>query len=487
MMEQFFETLFGTKPPNDFILAWEKHNGLSSWFCDINEAADYIREHSSHDIYVGCGTSRQNMGPKKRCRADLIAGIPGLWLDLDMKDPAHKQANLPATEEEVQAILSCFPLKPTIDIHSGHGRQFWWALSEFWSFESTEERLKAASLMQRFNVMFRNHAKSLGFALDMTFDLARILRIPGTTNYKGVPAMPVLLLDCKEARYHVNKIEEIVPEISLPAILSPKQAAKAQGTHFVLDPLADPPGGKFFALEEAEPLFKASWEMKRRFAAGKGSASEYDLSLATFAFRAGWSWQEVVDLLMKFRRNHNLKPKTVIDGDPSSPIREDYYVTTLTKAQNSAINTKVYENIVNQINNVGDTQALAPDKQRDVMRANLTELFGFPCDRIIMQMTIPPVVRIETPKGSVNIGPVKNLLDQKVLRGFLGEIPEKLLYQPAKRWQEVSLALLDVMEQEYMGEDSTPVGIVTSWLQQYLKHRRISYDPAEAERNRHHM
>ena len=58
-METFFETLFGGKPPGDFILTWEKHNGLSSWFLDMGEAVEYIHDHAGHDIYVGCGTSQQ--------------------------------------------------------------------------------------------------------------------------------------------------------------------------------------------------------------------------------------------------------------------------------------------------------------------------------------------------------------------------------------------------------------------------------------------
>ena len=334
-METFFETLFGGKPPGDFILTWEKHNGLSSWFLDMGEAVEYIRDHAGHDIYVGCGSSPQNWGPKKRCRADLIAGIPGFWLDLDMKHPAHKQGNLPETEEDVQKILSCFPMRPTIDIHSGHGRQFWWALSEFWTFDSVDERMRAANLMQRFNVMFRNHAKSMGFALDMTFDLARIMRIPGTTNYKSIP-VPVKLLSCSDVRYHIDDIEMAVPEMVLPPILVPSKVATALGERFVLDPKADPPATKLYALGEAEPLFKASWEMKRKFPSGKESGSEYDLSLAAFALQADWSWQETVNLLIAFRRTNGLKPKTVIEGDPGTPLRGRYYSRTLAMAQRGA-------------------------------------------------------------------------------------------------------------------------------------------------------
>jgi hypothetical protein len=80
-------------------------------------------------------------------------------------------------------------------------------------------------------------------------------------------------------------------------------------------------------------LFKASWEMKRKFSSGKESGSEYDLSLAAFALQAEWSWQETVNLLIAFRRTNGLKPKTVIEGDPTAPLRGGYYSRTLSMAQ----------------------------------------------------------------------------------------------------------------------------------------------------------
>jgi hypothetical protein len=91
-----------------------------------------------------------------------------------------------------------------------------------------------------------------------------------------------------------------------------------------------------YALTEAEPLFKASWEMKRKFPSGKDSGSEYDMSLAAFALQADWSWQETVNLLIAFRRANGLKPTTVIDGDPGTPLRKGYYSRTRSMAQREA-------------------------------------------------------------------------------------------------------------------------------------------------------
>jgi hypothetical protein len=96
-----------------------------------------------------------------------------------------------------------------------------------------------------------------------------------------------------------------------------------------------PPGSKFYALTEAEPLFKASWEMKRKFPSSKDSGSEYDLSLAVFALQANWSWQETVNLLIAFRREW----AEAEDGDQGrsrNAVAGGYYSRTLSMAQKGA-------------------------------------------------------------------------------------------------------------------------------------------------------
>lgn len=52
----------------------------------------------------------------------------------------------------------------------------------------------------------------MGFALDMTFDLAMIMRISGTTNYKSIH-VPVKMLSCSDARYNIDDIEMAVPKL----------------------------------------------------------------------------------------------------------------------------------------------------------------------------------------------------------------------------------------------------------------------------------
>ncbi len=101
------------------------------------------------------------------------------------------------------------------------------------------------------------------------------------------------------------------------------------GLTLILTPDAEPPKEKFEALMEIEK-FRLTWLAQRtepEFQKADGSPdwSSYDLSLATQAFKKGLSDQEVVNLLIKFRRQHN--------ANPQKAQRPDYITRTLQKAK----------------------------------------------------------------------------------------------------------------------------------------------------------
>jgi hypothetical protein len=88
---------------------------------------------------------------------------------------------------------------------------------------------------------------------------------------------------------------------------------------------AEPPAEKFELLAMIEPRFERSYRRRRPDLLDQ-SDSSCDYSLALFAFAAGWTCQEVADLLIAGRREH---------GDISKPgkaLRRDYTERTLLRA-----------------------------------------------------------------------------------------------------------------------------------------------------------
>ena len=90
----------------------------------------------------------------------------------------------------------------------------------------------------------------------------------------------------------------------------------------VLNPEAELPHLQMETLLKLNPQFRSTWEMERSDLEDS-SPRGYDMALANCGVAAGWRDQMVVDLMMAFRRRHNLTPK----------LQANYYLRTLEKAK----------------------------------------------------------------------------------------------------------------------------------------------------------
>ena len=102
---EFLETVWGGKPDEHYILIWTLADKRSAWFRDIDNAARYCAE-CSGDTYMGVGLSATERGASVRCPANEIAGIAGLWADIDYQDgEAHQGENIPPNIEAAQQVI----------------------------------------------------------------------------------------------------------------------------------------------------------------------------------------------------------------------------------------------------------------------------------------------------------------------------------------------------------------------------------------------
>jgi hypothetical protein len=470
--KQFLDIIFEHKPPPLFTLIWQKKPDIkvSTWHQIMLTALDVIKTAQDHDVYVGCGVARNNLGPHRRAKMSEIVGIPGLWLDIDLFDPdAHKKHNLPADIETATDLVSTFPLLPTITIHSGHGLQYWWIFDEFYSFGRASENAVAATLLHDFTWSMRAYARQRGFEIDMTFDLSRVFRIPGTNNCKTNKPVPVRIFEMTGKKYAldlvrrcVEDLKQLAPKVegddsrnAAPVSMSIGVQEASENALFLMDSEAEPPALKFSMLLEVEPRFKASWDLKRQEFKDQ-SPSSYDYSLATFALQSGWTWQETVNLLIAFRRTRNLPQK----------LRYDYYYRTLAKASET-INKSLAEERIDEIltDIVVDTKAnpvthnqKAAERSPDLLNG-ISEIFGVRITRIVRYKTDPPEYRLETPQGNVALGPIQNLIEQNLLRRKIADATKHFIPPIKKdRWAPIAQALLNASIDEDIGEEATDTG-----------------------------
>jgi hypothetical protein len=116
---------------------------------------------------------------------DLARALNAIWLDLDVKE--GKYASLEEAVDDVQRFIDKYNVpRPNALVASGNGLHVYWIAVESMT---VEEWRPYASGLKALAIEF-----GLKADFGVTTDSARILRVPGTFNYKTDPPRPVRLL-----------------------------------------------------------------------------------------------------------------------------------------------------------------------------------------------------------------------------------------------------------------------------------------------------
>jgi hypothetical protein len=217
--------------------------------------------------------------------------------------------------------LERLPLLPSAIIFSGNG------LHVYWLFDAPVTAQTHQPLVDKWQQLIKDNlideATGKKFDLDTTQDVARVLRIPGTTNSKGGKDVKIITLDDSK-RYRLATIDAVLQDIEI----APIPASDKKAVSIVLDPECTEPA--CIGQLRKSPRFRETWEHKRDDLRDQ-SLSAYDLSLASLAARKKCSDQEICDLLVVHRRQN---------GDDEKLHRLDYFQNTIAKARASLAESK---------------------------------------------------------------------------------------------------------------------------------------------------
>ena len=125
--QQFLEAIWQYKPDDYYFLIWSKREDVkrSYWCREIADASSAAEAGKHADLYVGCSLSAVARGVDQRVGNDNAAGIPGLWVDIDILSEAHQAKALPPTADLALEILPD-GVPPTLLVRSGNGLHAWW-------------------------------------------------------------------------------------------------------------------------------------------------------------------------------------------------------------------------------------------------------------------------------------------------------------------------------------------------------------------------
>jgi len=220
---QFLQTLHGpffSKSPGQAFLELRfkrEGEGIKRRFYPGIEPLlkDMARVSPDFNFWIGVAPRTNNKSGKKKDCAALTANFG----DIDCGTEGHEGITKYQTKAEALAVISAFPLRPTILVDSGGGFQ------PYWLFESPVT-LNNGNLahLERIN---RGLALALGGDVAAT-DAARILRLPGTFNMKlkGNPR-PVKIVWCESE--HVYSLEELAKYEEKPQAQAQERRQGHQG------------------------------------------------------------------------------------------------------------------------------------------------------------------------------------------------------------------------------------------------------------------
>jgi len=439
---EFLTTLWGNPPPGQ-VLIWTLPQKRSIWYTRLDDVQ--VSGFAHLDVYTGVGVAPSGvlLRTGQRATAEMIGGIAGAWADVDYAGKDHTKLNLPPAEADAWELIHAMPIPPTIVVHTGHGLQAWWLFDEPWIFKDGE-REQAQAMIRGWQGHMAELAEKRGWVVDATHDLSRLMRLPGTFNNKS-DRVPVKVLSSGGPRYSREEFP------SLAAVASTNGVSVEQTTigTLTLDPTAEPSFEKFLALMENDPKFKRSWE-RRRPDLPDQSASSYDMSLASFAVMAGWTDQEIANLIIASRRRY---------GDDLK-LREDYYARTIGKARGPAEQAEAQERL-----------------EEGASLSDLSILLGVEIIDLVKHVGDPPEYWMETGDGSITLGGINNIIDQGRFRNAVADTTGRVLLKCKEPlWARRAEAILACCRVIDMLDISHPGNEMAHWVETYLDTQTILDD-----------
>lgn len=467
----FLQALWSDKPESTAIQLWRKSDHKTFYYSAVAPAADWVDGNQGCDVYMGAGLAAKEQSPnKKRATKQSVVGIAGVWADIDVNGGPDLKTSVAPTVEEAMSLAEAL-LQPTLLVNSGYGLQAWWLFETPWVFYTESDRNHAQLVVTGFQGALKAEARKRGYTIDSTFDLARLMRVPGSMNHKGA-GVNVCLLDDGGPLHQIDEVERVGGDHQSTQSTA-GQLISGAAIEIEIHDGAQPPMMKLEQLVEAFPEFGHVWnhQITDKRKQKSWSMSEWEFSITNHLVEAGWTDQEICDTLVYHRLKHE-------PTDPKGKNRVDRLAATIGKVRA----TRNYESEseaaeANREQAATELAAMHGDGGLNPIQtlSLFNRVLGGPEIKEFIQTGRDPdtsrYLMVLANGDQIPIGPAAALINQDRFNERFMVVTKFLPYKlVAKKWRDVVQALLDACHVREDTEDTRSHRAI-DWLLDYTEHR----------------
>jgi hypothetical protein len=456
-----FDLLFspGLEAEVGKIAIWTLQDKVSRYFDDIEEATDYCHtECLGKDTYNQIAMVPDGLKPNERASEDQVTALVALHADLDFAGEGKKK-RYPKNREMVEAILRETGVTFSELYNTGGGMQSLWVFQYPWILKTAKDRSEAKELARVWNMTLREICQGFNCTIDSTFDLSRLLRVPGTFNHKYGEPRPVEVVELyPEFVYMPDHLEQFCVT---PEFCTRQEDTLVQVSDFKLPSEADT-----LLPKVARDLIKVDakaawwWSRKRKDYPDGNSASSYDFSIANEGLYRGWSEQEIVQCMFAWRCKHGENPDKI--------KRRKYVTDTIGKARVSRKSSETVAEIVA----TPDEPANVTDAKRDELLSHLSSGFGFKVIRIVQFGAENSTywIEVESTPGivkTIGIGTADVMMSkERFLRALFDH--GLTITSTSKKWATTEAIMMRWAAEHIPCESATEYATTKTWIQNWL-------------------
>lgn len=218
---------------------------------------------TKYNTYIGISPRESPLGQNSRGEKKDVGWVVTLYADYDIKGPAHKETRLPESREALLAFLNILPFPVSLAVDSGNGLHAYWLLKSPYRTDTEEARNNAEAYLKGWERYINHRAlEEQGWRFDTVCDLPRMLRAPGTTNFKTSECPGCQVIYSSDARYDLADFEPYIDTVKQakadPVSVDAKDTFSLMGSGSAQDLMS---GCEFlrYCRDEAQTLPEPMW------------------------------------------------------------------------------------------------------------------------------------------------------------------------------------------------------------------------------------